>query len=113
MLNDDAWRRRFCALEKRANGFKYAYGKALGVPTPERGSRAPRVLSISSAPPRTETELCLLKSLAIAGWVPIPLITMQRDVLNKYYSLIAPREIHEWSTYLPDLAALTGPDAPM
>jgi hypothetical protein len=107
MLNEEAWRRRFCALEKRADGFKYTYEKTLGVPTPERGSHAPRALSISSAPPRTETELCLLKALAVAGWVPIPLITMQPDVLKKYYSLIAPHEIHEWSTYLPDRATLT------
>jgi hypothetical protein len=106
--NDEASRRRYRALEKRAEGFKYTYGKAFGVATPERGSQAPRALFISGAPPHTEMELCLMKALAIAGWVPIPVIMMQPDILKSYYSLIAPREIHEWSTYLPDPATLTG-----
>jgi hypothetical protein len=108
MKDDEAWRRRFHELEKRSERFRYTYGKALGVATPERGSHAPRALFISGAPPRTETELCLMKALAVAGWVPVPLIMMQPDVLKSYYSLIAPREIHEWSTYLPDPATLTG-----
>src|SRR6478609_7023558 len=108
MKDDEAWRRRFHELQKRSERFRYTYGKALGVATPERGSHAPRALFISGAPPRTETELCLMKALAVAGWVPVPLIMMQPDVLKSYYSLIAPREIHEWSTYLPDPATLTG-----
>jgi hypothetical protein len=108
MQDDEAWRRRYRALEKRAEGFKDTYGKALGVATPERGSQAPRALFISGAPPHTEMELCLMKALAVAGWVPIPVIMMQPDILKSYYSLIAPREIHEWSSYLPDPATLTG-----
>ena len=108
MQDDEAWRRRSRALEKRAEQFKKNYGEALGVTTPERGSQAPRALFISGAPPRTETELCLMKALAVVGWVPIPVIMMQPDVLKSYYSLIAPREIHEWSTYLPEPATLTG-----
>ena len=108
MQDDEAWRQRFRALEKRAERFKNNYGKALSVTTPERSSHAPRALFISGAPPRTETELCLMKALAVVGWVPIPVIMMQPDVLKSYYSLIAPREIHEWSTYLPEPTTLTG-----
>jgi hypothetical protein len=102
MQDYEAWGRRFRALEKRVEKFKHTYGKALGVATTEPGSQAPRALFISSAPPRTETELCLMKALAVAGWVPIPLIMMQPDILKTYYSLISSRETHEWATYLPD-----------
>src|SRR5262245_12810969 len=107
MQGNDAWQRRFTALDRRAERFKSTYGRALSVATTEPSSSAPRALFISGAPPRTETELCLMKALAVVGWVPVPVIMMQPGTLKTYYSLIAPREMHQWSDYLPDPGTLT------
>ena len=103
MKDEEAWHRRLQVLKTRAEEFKSTYGHALGVVEP--CPQAPRALFISGAPPRTETELCLMKALAVNGWNPIPLIMMQPEVLRTYYDLIAPAEIHEWANYLPDAAA--------
>jgi hypothetical protein len=106
MPGEDAWQRRYSALEQRAKRFKSTYRRAFGAAMPEPGASAPRALFISGAPPRTETELCLMKALAVVGWVPIPVIMMQADTLKTYYSLIGSRQIHEWSDYLPDPSTL-------
>src|SRR5262245_60412506 len=106
MHSEEAWQHRCSVLDQRAERFKSTYSSAFCAAVQEPGASAPRALFISGAPPRTETELCLMKALAVVGWVPIPVIMMQPDTLKTYYSLIAPREIHEWSAYLPDPATL-------
>jgi hypothetical protein len=106
MHSKEAWQRRYCGLHLRAERFKATYSRAFGTAMPEPSVSAPRALFISGAPPRTETELCLMKAMTVVGWAPIPVIMMQRDTLKTYYSLLAPREIHEWCDYLPDPAAL-------
>lgn len=108
MNNEKAWRRRFRALEKRAADFCRDYGPALRATIPTPGPGAPRALFISSAPPRTETELCLMKALQVAGWVPVPVIMQQPEVLRSYYGLVDPPNIHEWAAFLPDPATLRG-----
>ena len=107
MHSKEAWQRRCSALVQRAERFKSTYRSAFGTAMPERSASAPRAVFISGAPPRTETELCLMKALAVVGWAPIPVIMMQPDTLKTYYSLIAPRQIHEWRDYLPDSGTLT------
>jgi hypothetical protein len=107
MQNDEAWGRRHRSLETRAATFIKHYGPALSAPAPDPGPDAPRALFISGAPPRTETELCLMKALSVAGWVPIPVVMLYPDILKAYYATIAPRELHEWSSYLPDPATLS------
>jgi hypothetical protein len=102
MHSKEAWQRRCSALEQRAARFKSTYRGAFEPTMPELSASAPRALFISGAPPRTETELCLMKALAVVGWVPIPVIMMQPDTLKTYYSLMAPRQIYEWSDHLPD-----------
>ena len=105
MYDQELWARRFRVLEERAHTFSKRYRQAFGVATPQIDPTAPRALFISGAPPRTETELCLMKALALAGWNPIPLIMMQPRVLETYYSLVRPPEIYEWSHHLPNSAA--------
>jgi hypothetical protein len=106
MHSKEAWQRRCSALVQRAERFRSTYRSAFGTAMPERSASAPRALFISGAPPRTETELCLMKALAVVGWVPIPVIMMQPDTLKTYYSLLAPRQIFQWQDYLPDLGGL-------
>jgi hypothetical protein len=106
MHSKEAWQRRCAALEQRAERFKSTYRRAFGATMPEPGTSTLRALFISGAPPRTETELCLMKALAVVGWAPIPVIMMQPDILKTYYSMIAPHQIHEWSDYLPDPGTL-------
>jgi hypothetical protein len=106
MHSKEAWQRRCSALEQRAARFKSAYRSAFDATMPELSASTPRALFISGAPPRTETELCLMKALAVVGWLPIPVIMMQPGTLKTYYSLIVPRQIYEWSDYLPDPGTL-------
>jgi hypothetical protein len=106
MHSKEAWQRRCSALVQRAERFKSTYRSAFGTAMPERSASAPRAVFISGAPPRTETELCLMKALAVVGWVPIPVIMMQPDTLKTYYSMLAPRQILQWQDYLPDFGGL-------
>lgn len=83
---------------ERHERYAREFGHLLGFADPA-GPDAPRVLSISSAPPLTEVELCLLKSLARREWSIHTMVMMQPAVVRSYYQLLRSATVHDWRDY--------------
>lgn len=99
---EDAQRERDTALQDRIDVFRHEFAETLARRLGHPASNAPRVLFVSSAPPQTETELCLQKSLEQAGARTLPLIMMQPELLAQYYDLVRPEKVYHWRDYWSD-----------
>lgn len=107
MEDELAWRRRQESLQVRAASFAREYGDSLRCDTGHPAIDAPCLLSVSSYPPSTETEVCLLKAFAVAGWQTVPVIMNQPEILQSYYGLIRPTAVCNWAEFLPDATEFT------